>query len=209
MVNITFDNKKSFDDYGLILSNKNITTPSTKTKTVEVLGGDGVLDVTEFFGEPKFKNRNLTFKFTKVLNNTEFNSFWSTLQNDFHGKKFKITLDEDPNFYYVGRISLSYASNKNIHAFTFACDCEPYKLKKNKTNYTIGGSGTANLKNLRMKTVPTITTTAETKLVFNNHEVNLSVGEFVVPELELSMGDNKIVVTSTGTTKFVYQEGGL
>ena len=63
MKGITFGNYHSYDDFGLILSSKEIGSPEPKIITIDVEGGDGVLDFTEFAGEKKFKNRTLTFHF--------------------------------------------------------------------------------------------------------------------------------------------------
>ena len=210
MVGITFNEKHSYDDYGLILVSKTIGSPTTKTNTVDVVGKDGVLDLTEFFGEPKFNNRELVFEFTKVHNSfTDFYDEWSNLQNDFNGRKFEIALDEDPEFFFIGRIELEYTKERNIVTYTMTVDAEPYKIKKNKTTVVQNGSDDVVLNNLRKKVCPEITTTSETRLTFGTSIFNLSEGTWILPELELSEGENTISVETTGTVTFEYQEGGL
>lgn len=210
MVGISFDNIHSYYDLGLVLTSKDIQTSSAKVTTVEVAGGDGVLDLTDFFGDTKFKNRKLVFKFKKTHDTTaDFLEDWSNIQNNLSGKKVKITLDEDVSSYYIGRITMSYKRTRNITEVTFTCDCEPYKMKWDNTVKTKLGSGTLDLPNLRKKVVPTITTTANTTIVFGQFTWTLSVGEWVLPELELVAGNNTVTITSTGTTSFSYQEGGL
>ena len=61
---ITFGAFHSYRDLNLILtSGVKIGTPEVKTEEVEVLGSDGTIDYTEYFGEIFYKNRSLTFPF--------------------------------------------------------------------------------------------------------------------------------------------------
>lgn len=47
-----------------------------------------------------------------------------------HGQKLAIIDDEDPDYYYLGRCSITNFSNtKNIGQLTIECICEPYKIK--------------------------------------------------------------------------------
>lgn len=210
MVGIKLNGQHSYEDYGMILSSKNIEAPSVKSNKVDIKGGDGSLDLTEYFGEPKYKDRTLTFVFSKVHQTTsEFVWFWSRLQNTFNGKNIEIVLDEDLAFKYVGRCSLSYTKDKNIYQYKFKFVCEPYKLKVEPTVVKQTGSGDVVLENLRKKVCPSIKTTADTVLTFGTKVFNLSAGTWVLPELELISGQNTVNVSGTGTTTFTYTEGGL
>ena len=60
MKGIKFGNYHSYEAFQLILASKTIGTPSPKTETIDIPGGDGVLDLTEYFGEPKYGNRKLS-----------------------------------------------------------------------------------------------------------------------------------------------------
>ncbi len=134
MKGIMFGNYHSWNDFQLILASKTIGTPSPKTETIDIPGGDGVLDLTEYFGEPKYGNRKLSFEFSSVVIPEDFMSLFSMVQNALHGKKMKITLDDDPGWYYIGRISVSeWKVDRNIGKLTIDCDCEPYKYKLEKT----------------------------------------------------------------------------
>lgn len=209
MVGVRFNDKHSFYDYGLILSSKTIEAPSVKVKNVDVTGADGVIDYTDFFGEPKFSNRKLTFVFSKCQTNSQFVDEFSTIQNELNGQKMNIRIDTDPDFYYTGRISLKASRSNNITKLTVTCDCQPYKLKNKKTVVEAKRSTTVSLFNLRKRTVPTITTTAETTIIFGTRKTVLSAGQWVIPEFELMPGNNIFIIISKGTTTFEYQEGGL
>lgn len=207
MVGITFDDIHSFDNYGLILSSKNIGSPMVKEMSVDILGGDGKLDLTEYFGEPRFNNRTLVFTFSKVYDsNADFLDDWTYIQLDFNGRKFQIILDDDAYYYYTGRVSVSYTKDKNIVTYIFTCDCEPFKYAVDENMQTRTGSGLMTIQVAGFSIVPTITTTAETKISNGTVEVNLGVGTFVVPELTLHKGRTRFAITTTGTTTVKYRE---
>jgi hypothetical protein len=72
-------------------------------------------------------------------------SLFSRVQNALHGKKMSIILDDDPDWYYIGRISVSeWKADRNIGKLTIDCDCEPYKYKAQETVVTATLDGTTN-----------------------------------------------------------------
>lgn len=125
MKGITFGDYHSYDDLHLILTKKEIGSPAVKATRIEVEGADSYLDLTDFFGEPKYQNVNHKFDFSTIEKNSL--SLFSTIKNTLHGKKVRIILDDDPAFFYVGRLSVSsFTSEKGIGALTIEADCEPY-----------------------------------------------------------------------------------
>ena len=212
MKGIKFGTYHTYDDFNMILSEKKIGSPSPKIETVDVPGGDGVLDLTDYFGGVKYGNRSLSFDFSTITSQDEFMNLFSRVQNALHGQKMKIVLDEDPDWYYIGRITVSeWKAEKNIGKLTIDCDCDPYKYKKDETVVlkTVSGSAIFNLLNNRKKVVPTIIATAAMTYSWGNNSRAVSAGTFRIPELELIEGNNVVTVTGTGTVTFRYQEGGL
>lgn len=217
MKKIQFGNYNSYDDFNLILNSAEIGSPEPKTKTIEVEGGDGVLDLTELFGRISYKNRTLLFNFTvhNVLQ-SQFLTLFSDIQDKIQGKRMHITLDEDAEFYYIGRIATNgFSKDKNVGLINIECDCEPYKYKKEVTTISqdIVESATINLQNLKKRTVPTITIDSEMTIEYEidgtTYSITHNAGTFTVPTLELREGDNLVTITGTGNVTFVYQEGGL
>lgn len=92
-------------------------------------------------------------------------------------------------------------------------DGDSYRYHVDMTEIVQTGSGTVILKNDYMPVVPTVITTAETTLSWKveSDSINktLSAGEWKIPELRLSYGNNSVKVTSTGNTTFRYREGCL
>lgn len=128
MKGITFGNYHSFQDLHLILVKKEMGSPVVKTKKIEVEGADSSLDLTEFFGEPKYGNVKHTFDFKTII--TDSLSLFSSVKNKLHGKKVRIVLDDDPAFFWLGRLYVSsFVDEKGIGSLTVEADCEPYKYK--------------------------------------------------------------------------------
>lgn len=212
MKGVRFGEFHSWDDFSLILSQKIIGTPSPKTETIDIPGGDGVLDLTEVFGEVKYNNRNLSFDFSTKVPQSEFMDLFSRVQNALHGQRMQIVLDDDPEWYYTGRISVSeWKAEKNIGKLKIECDCEPWKYKAAETVISVPISGTeiVVLSNSRKRVVPVITTTASFTFSWGSYSRAISAGTFQIPELELKEGNNTITVSGTGTLSFRYAEGGL
>lgn len=210
MKQITFGEHRSYNDLFLICKNKTIGSPEVKKHIVDVEGGDGVLDYTEYFGETKYGNRQLEFEFATHVQ--PYAEYYSQVQNLLHGKRMRIVLDDDPEYYYVGRLEVSeFSREKNIGAIMISCDCEPYKYKKNQTvvSRAVSRSATITLDNLRKRVVPEITTSAEMTIEFGGKSITHSAGTFTIPTLELAAGSNTVKVTGTGNIIFKYQEGGL
>lgn len=212
MKGIRFGDYHSYNDLRLILTKKEVGSPAVKETKIEIEGADSYLDLTDFFGEPKYQNVNHKFDFSTIEKNSL--SLFSTIKNTLHGKKVRIILDDDPAFYYVGRLSVSsFTSEKGIGSLTIEADCEPYKFKTAKTIITQTVNGTTNitLTNMRKRAVPEVSINAEGSLniVYHGNIWDLGAGSYTLPELELQAGENTVAVTGTGTITFTWQEAGL
>ncbi len=62
---------------------------------------------SESFGEIKYNNRQVSFEFSTIVDQSEFLNLFSEIQNALHGKKMKIILDDDAEFYYFGRVTVN------------------------------------------------------------------------------------------------------
>ena len=176
-------------------------------------GVNGVLDYTDFFGAVKYENRHLTFKFIKTnIVPDGFLSLYSLVQETLHGKKMQVILDDDPAYFYYGRVSINdWKSNKGIGEIVIEVDAEPFKQSITETTVSksVSGSASITLVNDKMPVVPTITTNAEFMIDFASYNEAFSAGTFQIPELELGEGNNQIYVEGTGTITFKYRKGRL
>lgn len=212
MKGIRFGDMHSYDDLKLILSSKEMGSPAVKSKKLDIEGSDSALDLTDFFGEPKYEDVTHKFQFSTIVPYSEFMTLFSTIKNAIHGKKMRIILDDDPLFYWMGRCYVSgFTNERSIGQVQVECDCEPYKYKLEKTVVTQAVSGTQviSLTNGRKRAVPTITTTAAMTIAFGGGTWTNSAGTYTIPELELVQGENTVTVTGTGTITFTWQYAEL
>ena len=151
MNTVTFDTYRSYEDLHLILSSKTIGAPNPKVETIDLPGGDGVLDLTEFFDGTKYANRQLSFDFSTMVSPASFMQQFSTVQNLLHGRKMDIFLSDDPDWYYTGRVSVNeWKADRNIGKFTIDCDCEPFKHRHSAQAVRLCGKNLLNLDTAEM-----------------------------------------------------------
>ena len=212
MKGVKFDDYHSYLDFGLILSSYSIGDAKPKTEMIDIPGSDGSLDLSEYFGDVKYKNRKLSFTFSTIGRPCEFLQNYSHLQNLINGRKMKIVLDDDPEFYYVGRVTVDeWKSKPRVGSITIDCDCEPYKYKAHETVVVnkISGSGTVIYENLRKWVAPVFAVTAPVTITFEGTSVMLDAGEYTVPAIEFKQGQNIVTYTGDTVVTVKYQEGGL
>lgn len=213
MNRVIFDELDSYEDLNLILKDKTISTPSIKTATINIPGSDGILDLSEYFGEIKYDNRRLEFEFSTIIPKQNFLELYSEIQNKLHGKLMKIILTDDPGFYYYGRVAVNeWKSNKRIGTIAIEVNAEPYKYKNTLTTISniIEGTKIINCFNLKKPVVPTITSNGEINVSFNNYNTTFS-GERTDDNILFKEGYNTITITCNTSTlvTIVYQERGL
>lgn len=213
MNGIHFGTNHSWDDFSLILQpDWEIEAAQPKIEQLDIPGGDGVLDFTEAFGGIKYKNRKLTFPFKTFVPRSLFWTLFSTIQNTINGQYMKIVIDSDPDWYYMGRITVDkWKADQNIGSITVECDCEPYKYKKYKTIRTeiITTSGTIIYVNSRMPVIPKFTLSAAAVIAYNGTQYALNAGETTTGEIVFCEGNNVLTVTGDTTITVEYQEGSL
>lgn len=196
----------------LILKEKEIGSPAVKENKIEIEGADSSLDLTDFFGEPKYADVKHRFEFSAIVPQKQFLSFFSSIKNALHGKKMRIILDDDPLFYYVGRVHVSsFTNEKNVGQVSIEADCEPYKYKLEKTvvSHTIDGTKAIILTNGRKRAVPEVKVEGNIKILYQNYSWSLGSGSYTLPELELVHGENALELEGTGSITFTWQEGDM
>lgn len=207
MYGVWFDDMHLGSQPDLVMNYARVSTPATKVKEIEVPGMDGVLDITDSLGEMKCSPRQISFQFT-TTNGSRINE----LINSLHGKRKKIILDRDEDFYYMGRLEVADpVVTGNLTSVEMTARCEPYKYKSRITRHKEDVEGASNivLLNERMQTIPRITLTEQMKVSFEGRTYELPAGEYAIAEIVLKQGYNRFRVEGTGTILFQYQEGAL
>ena len=137
--------KNTWDDWHLVPSSRPlISPPPVKESFIELVGGDGYLDLTEDLQrKPVYGNRSGSWEFI-VINDGQLPSSvpyrkWTVLYSDImrwlHGKKYYIILNDEPGWYYIGRLTVnSWDSKPGNSMINIRYIVEPYKRKVSNPN---------------------------------------------------------------------------
>lgn len=211
---ITFGNTAA-ETLGLKLFALSMPPPEPKTSYIDVPGRDGSIDVSALDGFVHYKDRTITLSFSYFGSYSQWFAAVSQLNSLLLGQKLKLTISDDPGYYYFGRFSVSTDKSNPVSGdIVVTGQCSPYKFKTNVTvvEQDISGSAEITLTNERMPSTPTITTDAEMQLVWGTsggNKLTLNAGTHRYTGLLLLEGDNEFTVNGTGHIKFEYQEGAL
>lgn len=122
--------KNTYDTWHLVPSKKPvIKLPEVRTNYVQVLGRSGDLDSTEVFGEGQipYGMREDTIEFYIEKYDTTFEALKRDIANYLHGKKLFMSLDDDPDYYYIGRWYIDEArTDESWSAIVLKYTLEPY-----------------------------------------------------------------------------------
>lgn len=134
---VTFGDKNTWDDWHLVPSSRPVFNPPTlKTKTLEIPGGDGVIDLSETLtGYPVYNNRTGSMEFIfvndfyePVKTHQEWYEVYSNITDYLHGQQLQAFLEDDKEYYYEGRFTVNnWKSDKNHSIITIDYDVGPYK----------------------------------------------------------------------------------
>lgn len=131
MHGVTFGTKHSFRTWGLMLKNRPfISPPKPKTKLIQVPGSDTVIDLTESLtgGEVKYEQREIRCEFCVLGGRPNWSAIYSAILNEIHGKRLQIVMDDDPNYYYIGRVAVDqWESEEATATVVITAEVEPYK----------------------------------------------------------------------------------
>lgn len=217
MDKVRFDGMDSYDEWGYHLAHKVIGEAEPKYNLVQVPGGVGYIDLTNALGVMGYNERELELTMKDIAGHNEFIRHYSAMQADIHGKRCKITLSDDPDYYWDGRCSVGDMEQDGTSCYvTVVAICQPYKLKQSKT-VVQDDSLTEEykeivLRNDTMPTIPTITVQQETTIEYNGANYSINTGAHRLLGIVLGAGGGTIKAKATdrsGSIRIEYQEGAL
>lgn len=137
---ITFGDKNTWDDWRLIPISRPVFNPPTqKIKTIEVPGGDGVIDLSQALsGYPVYQNRTGSFEFivpngfepweAGKIEKQSWVMTYSDIMDYLHGQTMRAILEDDPEYFYEGRFNVnSWKSEKDWSRIVIDYSVGPYK----------------------------------------------------------------------------------
>lgn len=126
------DQRHTWDDWHLVPVSGAIPTPAIpqpKTTFKDIPGADGQLDYTEVLAGLKYQMRQGSWEFYVVWSGKPWADRYSEIIRFIQGKKCKIILDDDPNYYYSGRVAVNNVKpDEKYSTITFDYIVEPYKF---------------------------------------------------------------------------------
>lgn len=214
---LIIENIHTYNDWGLILTAQEMEPPRVKTKYIDIPLGDGAIDLTEaLIGDVSYEDRKGTFEFDLLVPPENRAALVSAMGSYIHGKKRKLTLPDDPDHYYYGRMAMnSFKAQGMVAKLEIEIICDPYKYKNEPTVYSgsIGAGGSENLvcDNSRKRVIPTITVNAGVTLGFAGNTYSVSAGTWQLTNIIFEEGQNALTITgAAGTTYTIeYQEGAI
>lgn len=187
----------------ILLDGYTLSPPEPKTYTVDIPGGDGVIDLTSALtGDVAYSNRSQSFTFM-VVDPDSFERVKTDVSNFLHGKSFDYQMTMDPGYTYHGRFSVAeyshavYAYPGLVGAFTISVDAEPYKLKGHMT-YRLNATGGKmfRLESGRKPVHPVVECTQPCKVRWGNVLTQVPAGTYRLNDVLFTEGYNEIYINS-------------
>lgn len=217
LLGVSFGSYHTWRDWGLYLMGPaSVSLPVVRTNYVDVPGRDGYLDLSDALtGETVYETRDFSVPLMSLASPEDWPGLYSGILNAIHGQKVRIVLDEDPDYYYTGRVAVDSPSYDGTWQFNINGVLRPYKLKQTETVVTASlttEETEITLVNDRMPVVPTITVEGETVLAWEGGSAALAAGTHCLPGLRLTQGTRVLQARTTGgagTITITYREGSL
>lgn len=236
MNGVTFGSKHSYRDWGLILKSRPvISPPSPKTVYVDIPASDGIIDLTESLtGDVKYENRTITCEFNVLDARNRWSNIYSKILDFLHGQQMKVIFDEDPTYYYIGRVKVNeWKSDKKTSTIAIEGSVEPYKLEmfssledwewdsfnfetgiiRDYENIRVDESLTFTIEGRRKAVVPSFIVKSDDgtglKVKFNGTTYDLADGTNRVLNIIIKDGTNTLYFTGNGTVSIDYRGGRL
>lgn len=186
----------------ILLDGYTLEPPSPKTYTVDIPGGNGVIDLTEALtGDVAYENRNQEFTFALIYPE-DFEAVKTKLSNFLHGQSYDYKMTMDPEYTYHGRFTVSsyehaMCANGILGQIKINIDANPYKTKESKT-YKLNATGGKmyRFESGRCKVRPIIECEQTCFVSWNGKEITVSPGTYRLNDVIFSRGFNEFYVNS-------------
>ena len=228
----------TLNDWDMALGNNNyIGDPEMETTYIKIPGRNGLIDVSEAIsGRRIYKKRQLAFELGGRRERLAWDSIISQFRNNIDGRICRLTLDNDPSYYWRGRVYIEgFDRFRELGTFELNVPmADPYKYSKTSSaepwlwdpfNFntdmvtyigaiSVAGTKTVTIPHGHMATSPDFVVSDMTSSTFtveaDGVTYPLSVGTNRIPSIIVD-GDDDVDLTFTGTAKvqITYRSGSL
>lgn len=228
---VMFGDKHSFRDFGLYPKSKMVVNPpDVREVYLEVAGADGDLDITEALtGRANYESREGKFEFT-VMDRARWDFVYETLMNTIHGRTMRVVLDEDPYYYYNGRVKVdSFKTNKHTATIAIEGYFDPYKkalyansekwlwdpfnfetgVARDYVGLAVNGTLTTIVVGSRMPVTPVINVSSDMTVTFDGTTYQLTTGNNRIVGITLVDQEYEMTFTGYGEVSIQFEIGSL
>lgn len=228
----------SFTDLSLYPKTKGLPDPpEVQTEYIDIPGMDGRLDASQALdGLVHYKDRSYAQDFLIINKEIDWHTLYSNILNVLHGKSMTLIFDDDPLWYYEGRLEVSdpKPDDAGYMVITITGTLKPYKFNiysstdedwlwdpfdfetgviREYGNLQVEGLSTFDIIGSEMPVVPTITVNSENgdgmKVTYNGVTYQLVDGDNRIPAMTLQAGDYPMTFEGVGLVSIYFREGSL
>lgn len=221
----------TWEDWFLIPSSRPVVAmPAVRTKSVEIPGLQGQVDLSEVLtGYVTYNNRSGSLNFIVDNDHRDWTASIESIAQKIHGQRLKMILLDDMEYYYEGRFALNeWKSEAQNSSIVINYDLGPFKqpildsmddwlwdpfnfqtgIIRQIKNKVVSGSLTVICPNgAKNGIVPTITCSSAMSVRYNEKTYPLPAGSS--RQITLLPGDTSMTFTGSGTISISYRGGYL
>lgn len=218
--------------YRMALANRHcVQPPVPKTIYQDIPGADGSLDLsTAIAGRMIYERRVITLNFGCGYPMDKWPEVFSEILRNFHGREGKLIFDDDPMYYYAGRMTVSeYSRARTLGTFTISVNADPYKYEltasdedwlwdsfsfekgvvRDYRELEVNGSLSLTVPGTQRWVIPEITVSASMTVSYEGKNHELKQGTNKIYDIVIKEGENMLMFTGTGTVTISYRGGIL
>ena len=230
MYNITYNNKNSYNDFGLKRFNSKEHKAPVKNKIYESIPFmNGSYDFSNIYGSPSYSDRELNYSFLIEIENEEVMNYKKiAIENWLLGTNSKsILIDEDlkgyyymaectdvnfDNYYSFGLIDITftaypfkigeaYEGNNLWDSFNFELDV------LQDTKFTVNGTSSVSINNPSVIDIePEIIASSQFEITLDNKKYTVKAGASKDYRFKLRKGNNNLTLKGDGTIEFRFRK---
>lgn len=218
--------------YRMALANRHcVQPPVPKTIYQDIPGADGSLDLsTAIAGRIIYERRAITLNFGCGYPMDKWPEVFSEVLQNFHGREGKLIFDDDPMYYYAGRMTVSeYSRARTLGTFTISVNADPYKYEltasdedwlwdpfsfekgiiRDYKELEVTGSLSLAVPGTQRWVIPEITVSTAMTVSYDGKDYELKQGTNKIYDIVIKEGENPLMFTGTGTVTISYRGGIL
>ena len=179
-----------------------LSPPDVKTYTVDIPGGNGVIDLTEALtGDVAYEQREQSFEF-KCIYPESFERVKTQLSDFLHGRSFDYQLSFDPGYTYHGRFKVNTYSHEGyvggiVGDINITVTADPYKLKEHCA-YRLNATGGRlyRFESGRRPVHPTIECESVCFVTWDGETITVPAGTYRLNDVVFREGFNELYVNT-------------